>query len=77
MLNLGIPVRRSPLVRSISPQLEIPLPVQPGTDWRISVEIHAMIVELRHRGFTVYREGHGHRIDGTRMATRQLVRILR
>lgn len=79
MLNIGIPARRSPLTRAYQEQpaqLEIPMPPQPPAR-RESVRLHNAIVELRHRGFVVRRNGHMHRVDGIRMTTRQLMGILR
>ena len=75
-LYVGVPSRRSPLVRLHVEQLEIPMPVQA----RVSCEtpkLHAALVELRHRGYVIYREGAYHRLDGFRLTSAQVWALMR
>lgn len=75
-LNIGVPCRRSPLVRAFAEQLEIPLPVQPRLS-RETAKFHAVLVELRHRGWAVHREGIYHRLDGHRFTGAEVWALMR
>ncbi len=70
MLNIGVPTRRSPLVRPHVEQLSIPMPVQPRES--VTALLHGRLVELRHRGYVVCRCGRDHLVDGHLLSGRAL-----